>query len=42
MTSPTLSQDVSYHTWQLTTGQMTPEKKRADIEAWGRAQNLYP
>lgn len=42
MNSEQLRLDVSYHCWQITSGQKTEESKRADIEAWARAQNLYP
>lgn len=42
MNSPTLRRDVSYHCWQITSGQVTEERKRADLEAWATAQNVYP
>lgn len=42
MNSQEQRENVSYHTWQLTSGQKTPEQKRAEIEAWARGQKLYP
>jgi hypothetical protein len=34
--------DVSFHAWEISSGRVTLEKKRADIEAWATAAGLYP
>lgn len=42
--SPQMRQDVSFHAWQALNGidGMTLEKKRAQIEAYGRSVGFYP